>query len=238
MKSNLCLLPLFIPLIFIACQKERYSSAEWRELAQGKWNEIQVLTSSIPCNQENETSIEEIKLDCYTSFLPVTPAIAAEFGRLRDEYLSLRAKEREAAIKEGVIIEPCDYLWITPDPIRLGCADNRIQVYTVENIPLDEGEALAAELYTEIMHYTDTVRCVDAVNWHYTGLINYASEARELIPVHYGAASVDLVPILSSYQVLSLRILEAKGFTELAQPSQLPSGIACENGKPVFQYAD
>src|SRR3546814_8622469 len=114
-------------VLLMGCKKETRTSEEWRELAEGKLNEIEALVATIPCSQQGEAVIESVAQYCGETYYPVTASIKTKFNRLREAYEQLSRRQRGAFIDGGGVI---DCFGPNPRPIRIGCDDNGSEEHT------------------------------------------------------------------------------------------------------------
>lgn len=218
---------------FVACKKEERSSEEWALLADAKKKEIEALIATIPCSRQSEATVDGIQYYCGTTYYPVIPSIQSTFDRLRRQYEKLYSNYIDALYGEGVVIDCFDR---DPQPIRIDCEDDKLLVYTVRNLPIDEARDMAAELYTKIQHYQDTVSCQNGQGWHYYPVLHAQTAEWMVLPLLQGAGSLEWYDVFSDYQVLSYRIREADGNQAYLPLDNHPKSVTCENGKPVIQY--
>ena len=220
-------------VLFTGCKKEKRTSEEWRELAEAKLNEIETLVATIPCSQQNKAVIEGVMQYCGEIYYPVTSPIKSKFDRLRREYQRLSKNQWGAFGDEGGVI---DCFGRSPQPIRIGCEDNKLLVYTARNLPLEEAQEMASDLHAKIQHYKDTVSCDGNQRWGYEVVWNLESDELEVLPLFHGVTSPQWADVFSDYQIFVYRIREAAGIDTYPRLSKQPKGVACEDGKPVIEY--
>src|SRR3546814_8296373 len=76
------------------------------------------------------SDLESVAQYCVETYYPVTASIKTKFNRLREAYEQLSRRQWGAFIDGGGVI---DCFGPNPQPIRIGCEDNRLLVYTVRN---------------------------------------------------------------------------------------------------------
>lgn len=241
MKNHLN--PAFKPLIIVltivlsclGCKKKERSSVEWGELATAKINEMTVLTASIPCDQQTETSIQAMDSGCSTTYYPVKLSDQAKFDKLKKEYFELLNEQSKAMSREGYIIDPCfESMWIYEQPIRLACKAGTLQVITSANLSIEEAKPLAAKTYEEIMAIVSAQTCTNASSWMYTPLIKDRLMDVEYITYLQTQDYTALKKKVALYNRLKARIIHEQGPADVVTTPKKVESITCVNGKPVI----
>lgn len=228
----------FVALAFSACKKEEINVAEIEALAKAKMQEIETLTSSIPCEQSSQVTVETIGNGCYNRLYPVTEAIKEQFITLRNEYRQYQNQLTDYMIRQGVIIEPCwDDVWHEEQPLRLDCDANYVRLITTENLPLEEAGPLIIGTQQKIAHYMDTVSCTGSNDWDFTVLLEDNADYT-FIPFFRKTDFTELKKIVSTHNILQGRILNAQEDPQFVTERKQFSGIDCIDGKPVVRYKE
>jgi len=225
-------------ILFLGCKKETRTFDEWQALAEAKLNEIEALVATIPCAQQSEAVIESVAQYCGERYYPVTPSIKAKFNRLREQYEQFDSRRWAALIDEGGVIDCLDP---TPQPIRLGCQDNKLLVYTTYNLPIEEARERVEDLHAVIQHYKDTISCAGNQQWGIEVVQNLESDELEAVPVRYdndGSILQKWWRTFADYQVLVYRLWQDAGSETYPRLAKQPTGVRCVDGKPIVEYKE
>ncbi|HWK99995.1 MAG TPA: hypothetical protein VNQ55_08615, partial [Parapedobacter sp.] len=206
---------------------------EWGELAAARLNEIEALVATVPCSKQREAVIESVKQYCGKAYYPVTPSIKTKFDELRAAYEQFSRHRWSTFIDEGGII---DCFGLDPQPIGIGCEDNRLLVYTVRNLPIGKAREMANDLHAKIQQYKDTVSCVASQQWGMEVVQHLISGELEVLPLLYGDNVQEWRYTVADYQVLVRRLWQAAGKESYPRLEKRPIGVGCVDGKPIIEY--
>ncbi|MFD1630639.1 hypothetical protein [Pseudopedobacter beijingensis] len=236
------LLPLMISaLLLSSCKKDdKGADAEyWSQLAHNKYQEIVDLTSNVPCDKQDDLSLESI-YECNTQYFMVTSENKAHYDRLKAEYLDFQNKHIDALIKSGVIVDYCNMMlgnyWVQPKPIRTECGnDGKLKLITSVNIDIEEAKSLCASLLQEINTYRNALSCTDEKDWYATPLAMDKHNDFDYVPISRKNDIKDIKNTIAHYNFLRLRINHETEVETLTE-RKYPEGMACVNGKPTVIY--
>jgi hypothetical protein len=220
-----------------SCKKDERTAAEWGELASAKRNEIQALTSNIPCNQKGNVTIQEMSNGCSIQYFAIQASDLAKYEKLKKEYLEFTNKQYAAWNREGLIVDPCyESIWASEQPIRLDCNADKVQLITSENVDIDEAKALIGGTEELIADFVNAQNCTNTTSWAYTALINYKTMKVEFIPYSRTVDYSALKEKISLYNRLNFRVIEAAGTGPNFQHERQVDKIECIDGKPVIKF--
>lgn len=232
---------LVVTLLFQSCKKHEFTVTELGNMAEAKLKELNALSTGIPCDQKDYVTIRTLSesTGCSASYYAVKSSDLALFNRLKKEYLELLSRQSDAMIKEGVIIDPCfQFIWVSEEPIRLGCNEGNVQLITPADLSVEEAKSMAAKTYEEIMTIVNAQTCVDESAWMVTPLIKDKIMEVEYVPylrtVDYSAFKKKV----SLYNSLKYHIIKAKGPIVNVPVNVKVEKINCVNGKPVIKLVD
>lgn len=228
---------LGLTLLFSGCKKEELSAAQWGERAIAKRNEILSLSANIPCSQKANVAVQTIQFSCTTQYFTILSSDLQKYEKLKKEYLDFTDKQYLAWSKEGLIIEPCfEGLWSTDQPIRLDCKDDKVQLITTQNLPIEEAKSLILTTKSEIDNLIASLSCTSNTNWNYTRLINHQTMSIEYIPYPGTSDYKELKAKVSLYNSLNLNVIKAEQKGSAFTNVKIFEKIECENGKPVIKF--
>jgi len=236
LSKTICL-SLVLALSFSGCKKEELSAKQWGERAIAKRNEILALSANIPCSQKANVAVQTIQHDCSVQFFPILSSDMQKYEKLQKEYLDFTNKQYEAWNKEGLIVEPCfESLWATNQPIKLDCKDDKVQLITAENLPVEEAKSMIVTTRSQIESLIASLNCTSGTNWSFTRLINSQTMSFEYIPYSSPLDYKEFKAKVSLYNKLNINVINAeKKGTALANVKTVEK-IECENGKPVIKF--
>lgn len=230
---------LVVALSFLSCKKEELTVTELGKMAEARLTEIKALSSHIPCSQQGSVTIEEISTGCSTAYYPVKPSDLARFASLKKDYFDLLAKQADAMVKQGIIIDPCyEFIWMADQPIRLECKADTVHLITSGNINIEEAKVLAPQTYEEIMSAVNAQTCTNGSNWMPTALIKDRIMDLQFIPYLRTQDYSAFKKKVALYNRLKFRILEAQGPVDYVRSEVKVEGINCVNGKPVISLSN
>jgi hypothetical protein len=230
---------LSLTLFSFGCKKEEITAAEWGERATAKRTEILNLSTNIPCSEKANTSIQTIQMDCAVQFYAIRTSDLEKYEKLKKEFLTLTNKQYTALTKEGLIVEPCsDLFWMTDQPIRLDCKDDKVYVITADNLPVDEAKSLITITKSQLDKLTAALNCTSDASLSYTRLINYQNMTMDYIPYAASSNNKELQAKASLYNRLNINVIKAEqkgnNFTNVKTVER----VNCVNGKPVIKFRD
>ncbi|WP_257666082.1 hypothetical protein [Parapedobacter tibetensis] len=144
--------------LLLSCQKNgRESYDYWSEQAYQTFLEMQQLSQSVPC-----TDIDAFETVMAANFyFLVHPSIQHAFGKLSDRYQSNSSKALEAAIREGIIVEPPEH----NPPLRRVCDNEVATLVFAQQLTLEEINAELPIRHDKIINFYHDVPCTDADAW-------------------------------------------------------------------------
>ena len=232
-------LSLALTLLFSACKKEELSSSQWGELAEAKRKEMLALSTNIPCNQKQNVTVQTLQLNCSMQFFPVLSADLQKYEKLKKEYLAFVSKQFEAFNKEGLIVELCfESLWATDQQIRIDCKDDKVQLITAENLPVEEAKSMIPTVKSQIDNLIAALNCTNNANWSFTRLINHQTMSFDYIPYAATSDYKELKAKVSLYNRLNLNVIKAEQKGSTFTNIKTVEKIECENGKPVIKFTN
>ena len=228
---------LALMILFSACKKEELTAAQWGERAVAIRNEMQALSANIPCSQKSSVSVQTLQLDCSAHFYPILSSDLAKYEKLKKQYLDYLNKQYTAWSNEGLIVDPCyNVLWAKDQPIRLDCKDDKVQLITAENLPVEEAKTLILATKTQLDNLTGALSCTSEANWSYTRLINYQTMSWEYIPYSRTSDYKELHAKASLYNTLNIRVIQAEEKGNNLGNSKTVEKVECLNGKPILKF--
>jgi hypothetical protein len=230
-------LSLALTLLFSGCKKEELNSTQWGERAEAKRKEILALSANIPCSQKANVAVQTLQLNCSIQFFPVLSSDLQKYEKLKTEYLHFVNKQFEAFNKEGLIVELCfESLWATDQPIRLDCKDDKVQLITAGNLPVEEAKSMIPTIKSQIDNLIAALNCSSSANWSFTRLVNHETMSFDYIPYSGTSDYKELKAKVSLYNALNLNVIKAEqkgsNFTNI----KIVEKVECENGKPVIKF--
>jgi len=228
-------------MVFSACKKDERTAEEWGGLAEAKLKEMRKLGEGIPCDKQSNVSIQDVPMGCNAQYFPVLSSDIDKFNRLKSEYQKYSDAQAQAWAKEGWVVDtaPCWMgSWMSEQPLRLECKNNRVKLITTEDINIEEAKSLAEITYKQVTDYLNMQTCTSAASWVYTALIKDKTMGIEFIPYSVNDDSKEFKQKVSLYNRLMMRIIDAEGSRELTSDVPRVKGVDCVNGKPVLQLLE
>lgn len=223
----------FLVLTVLSCKKEALSYEELYKKASEKYQEMNLLTQRISCEEISKSYIDTLLLNPNTKgYLPVSPTIKLQYDLLKKEHTKLLSEAMKADDRPYNLT----YLLI---PVHFGimCQDGFAKIKTVEDFNTEQTRKALDERSETLQHYFKDKPCTAASDWIVTGIKKDCSQI--WIPTIADQTYRNgFYTILTEYNTLYFHLTqldkELQNCTLNSAPA--PKSVRCENNKPILVF--
>lgn len=226
MKIKYTLILFSIFFAFNSCKKDENRSWEyWSQKAQEKVEEINKLSSTVPCNNPSEFEV----ISHHRSNLLTHPSIKDRVNQLIVELDDLISKEYIAMNKAGIIV---DYMGAMPY-VKVACVNNQAKIIYPSDLSIQELNEELTKTYSKVKTFYANTACTNALDWSGTSIT--VNCEREPLAIHKTLKNGEFYNLLAYYNSLS-NTKNQKEARTCDYTNLKPIIIKCVDGKAVAEF--
>lgn len=224
----------FLVLTMLSCKKDSLSYEELYKKVSEKYQEMHLLTQSIPCGDISKWYVDTLMLDPNTTgYLPVSPSIKNKYDLLKKEHSNL--------LTEAMTADKRPYpnyvsLYV---PVHFGiiCQNGFAKVKTVEDFSIEQTRTGINERSETLQNYFKDKPCTASSEWIITGIKKDCSQI--WIPTIANQTYRNgFYEILQEYNTLYFHLTQLDKELQNCIPNNgpTPKSVRCENNKPILVF--
>lgn len=227
-------LSFLVLTIISSCQKDHPSYEELYKKASEKYQEMNLLTQRISCEEISKSYVDTLLLNPNVKgYLPVSPTIKKQYDLLKTEHTKLLTEAMKADDRPYLNLA---YLHM-PAHFGIICQNGFAKVKTVEDFNTEQTRAALNERSETLQNYFKDKPCTAAGDWIITGIKKDCSQI--WIPTIADQTYRNgFYIILTEYNTLYFHLTQLDKELQNCTPNSAPApkSVRCENNKPILVF--